>query len=108
MSLELYLVQYHVWLAHDAKALLVVLPGAPWLVNALLTSWLMYGCACVLHASSRALVASLVPADMPPFAVFARVFALLAGLLLLSGLGYADSLRLLHPSLASSTPTQPI
>eukprot|EP00052_Salpingoeca_macrocollata_P019626 m.163104 g.163104 ORF g.163104 m.163104 type:complete len:320 (+) comp21025_c0_seq4:1452-2411(+) len=50
MSLELFLGQYHMWLAWDTKGLLVLLPGFP-LLNFVLTSGVFLLCVQVLWRS---------------------------------------------------------
>ena len=51
ISLELFLAQYHVWLANDTRALLVLVPGWPMLNTALV--------AVVFVAVARTLAHSL-------------------------------------------------
>jgi len=64
VSLELFLTQYHLWLAFDTQGLLVVLPGHPW-ANAMLTTVVFVVVANELAKAFRQLchrmTSSLVP-----------------------------------------------
>mmetsp|Transcript_5781 Transcript_5781/g.13868 ORF Transcript_5781/g.13868 Transcript_5781/m.13868 type:complete len:169 (-) Transcript_5781:81-587(-) len=48
-SLEIYLLQYHLWLANDAKTILEIIPGAP-LINAGVA---MVGFIAAAHIANR-------------------------------------------------------
>lgn len=52
ISLELYVCQYHIWLAADANGVLVLVPGYPAL-NAIVTSFIF---VCVAHEVRRNIV----------------------------------------------------
>ena len=60
VSLELFLGQYHAWLAMDTKALLVVVPGNP-LLNGLVTTVLFTVLAHQLSSAFNVICAALLP-----------------------------------------------
>ncbi|CAG0885358.1 unnamed protein product, partial [Darwinula stevensoni] len=62
ISLELFVIQYHIWLAADTYGVLVLLPGFP-VANILLTSFLFVCAAHEMHSITNALVPYVVPED---------------------------------------------
>ena len=62
ISLEMFICQYHIWLAADAHGVLVLIPNYP-VVNILLTSFIFICAAHEIHAVTAELAAFFVPAD---------------------------------------------
>ena len=62
ISLELFVIQYHIWLAADTYGVLVLLPGFP-VANILLTSFIFVCAAHEMHSITNALVPYVVPED---------------------------------------------
>ncbi|EKX32938.1 hypothetical protein GUITHDRAFT_148285, partial [Guillardia theta CCMP2712] len=58
-SLELYLLQYHIWLAKDAKNILVVIPDAP-LLNALVVFPAFLAASDIAHRSTSGIASFLL------------------------------------------------
>ncbi|XP_062519091.1 N-acetylneuraminate 9-O-acetyltransferase-like isoform X2 [Corticium candelabrum] len=62
ISLELFISQYHIWLANDTKSLLVFIPGYP-LVNAVVMSFIFVCIAHEISAISGVLAQHAVPKE---------------------------------------------
>ncbi|GFU04031.1 n-acetylneuraminate 9-O-acetyltransferase [Nephila pilipes] len=62
ISLELFIAQYHIWLAADTHGVLVLVPGYP-VLNALITSFLFVCVAHEIHVLTNILVRYAVPTD---------------------------------------------
>ena len=70
---QLFIAQYHIWLAHDTKGILVLIPDQP-LLNVTLTTY-VFVCIChEIHKVSGVLANSLITKDVTTmlrrFAVF--------------------------------------
>eukprot|EP00794_Sanderia_malayensis_P017222 gene17222-18943_t len=63
MSVELYIAQYHIWLAADSYGLLVLVPNYP-IINALITTFVFVCIAVELKEVSDALSDALVTKDV--------------------------------------------
>lgn len=81
-SLELFLAQYHVWLALDTRAVLTLLPGWP-LLNALLASWVFAVVADQLADTFGFFAGVLVPAGSDTVTLVTRLVLFTAGVLAL-------------------------
>ncbi|XP_077544398.1 N-acetylneuraminate (7)9-O-acetyltransferase isoform X3 [Haemaphysalis longicornis] len=62
ISLELFIAQYHIWLAADTHGVLVLVPGYP-VLNVMVTSLVMVCVAHEVHALTARLTPLAVPAD---------------------------------------------
>ncbi|CAL1272802.1 unnamed protein product [Larinioides sclopetarius] len=62
ISLELFIAQYHIWLAADTHGVLVLVPGYP-VLNALVTSFIFVCVAHEIHSLTDILVKYAVPTD---------------------------------------------
>lgn len=62
ISLELFICQYHIWLAADRNGVLVLLPGFPNL-NILISSFIFVCASHEVHRLTQALLPYVVPAD---------------------------------------------
>lgn len=62
ISLELFIGQYHIWLAADTHGLLVLLPGFP-VMNVIVTSFIFVCVSHDIHCITNKLVPYLVPND---------------------------------------------
>uniref|UniRef100_A0A182SUU9 Cas1p 10 TM acyl transferase domain-containing protein n=1 Tax=Anopheles maculatus TaxID=74869 RepID=A0A182SUU9_9DIPT len=62
ISLELFLCQYHIWLAADRNGVLVLLPGFP-TVNVLITSFIFVCVSHEIHRVTSVLLPYAVPND---------------------------------------------
>eukprot|EP00043_Microstomoeca_roanoka_P012273 m.118211 g.118211 ORF g.118211 m.118211 type:complete len:170 (+) comp15446_c0_seq2:2199-2708(+) len=80
ISLELFLAQYHAWLALDTKGLLVLIPGFP-ILNALICSVMFMVISRQLSSNFNHLVAIILPKDIDHFSLVLRTigFAVLLG-----------------------------
>ncbi|ELU01043.1 hypothetical protein CAPTEDRAFT_167181 [Capitella teleta] len=63
ISLELFIGQYHIWLAADTQGLLVLIPSSPGL-NTLLCSFIFVCIAHEIHCITGVLAPILVPSDL--------------------------------------------
>ncbi|XP_071486102.1 N-acetylneuraminate (7)9-O-acetyltransferase-like [Diadema antillarum] len=88
ISLELFIAQYHIWLATDTKSLLVLIPGFPHL-NLLVTSFIFLCVAIELKDLTGVLTAMAIPGDA--WKLYPRLLVFL--LLLSSLLVYSAYLR---------------
>lgn len=61
-SPQLFIAQYHIWLAADTHGVLVLVPGYP-VLNALITSFIFVCVAHEIHVLTDILVKYAVPAD---------------------------------------------
>ncbi|KAG2465271.1 CASD1 acetyltransferase, partial [Polypterus senegalus] len=80
ISLELFICQYHIWLAADTKGILVLVPGSP-MLNIIISSFIF---VCVAHEISQItndLAQVIIPKDNS--ALLKRLFFLAAFLLAL-------------------------
>ena len=60
ISLELFICQYHIWLASDANGVLVLIPNYP-VINVLLTSFIFVSAAHEIHKITDILLPIIVP-----------------------------------------------
>ncbi|KNC75147.1 hypothetical protein SARC_12319 [Sphaeroforma arctica JP610] len=85
ISLELFLLQCHVWLGSDTKGLLVIIPGAP-VLNVVVTSLVFLYVSILMHDITGAIAGVLLPSNLEGRALYMRVggfVALCVGLYLL-------------------------
>ncbi|XP_027241865.2 N-acetylneuraminate 9-O-acetyltransferase isoform X1 [Cricetulus griseus] len=86
ISLELFICQYHIWLAADTRGILVLIPGNPTL-NIIISTFIF---VCVAHEISQIttdLAQVLIPKDNPSlFRRLACTVAFFCGLLILSSI----------------------
>ncbi|XP_052575639.1 N-acetylneuraminate 9-O-acetyltransferase isoform X2 [Peromyscus californicus insignis] len=86
ISLELFICQYHIWLAADTRGVLVLIPGNPTL-NIIVSTFIF---VCVAHEISQIttdLAQILIPKDNPSlFRRLACTVAFFCGLLILSSI----------------------
>jgi len=61
-TLETYLLQHHIWLSSNAKTLLTVVPGYPWL-NFAITTCIFVTCAKILYRMTMNLRGMMLPDD---------------------------------------------
>lgn len=59
---QLFIAQYHIWLAADTHGVLVLVPGYP-VLNALITSFIFVCVAHEIHVLTEILVRYAVPPD---------------------------------------------
>ncbi|TRY61460.1 hypothetical protein TCAL_03164 [Tigriopus californicus] len=62
ISLELFIAQYHIWLAADTHGVLVLIPNYP-VVNLILTSFIFICAAHEVHVITSTLLPYVVPSD---------------------------------------------
>ena len=62
IALELFVCQYHIWLAADTQGVLVLIPSYP-VANILLTSFIFVCAAHEIHHITNVLVTFIVPFD---------------------------------------------
>ncbi|XP_036319275.1 N-acetylneuraminate 9-O-acetyltransferase [Rhagoletis pomonella] len=86
ISLELFICQYHIWLAADRHGVLVLLPGFPTL-NMIITSFIFVCASHEVHRITQTLLPYAVPSDwklvMRNFVIF---------LIILIPVGHADGM----------------
>ncbi|XP_019618282.1 PREDICTED: CAS1 domain-containing protein 1-like [Branchiostoma belcheri] len=92
ISLELFIGQYHIWLAADTKGILVVIPGYHTL-NMLVTSFIFVCVAHEISAVTGTLATTLVPKDFNTVLQRLVMFALFLCLMLLYG-HFGDKIQL--------------
>ncbi|KAJ7390613.1 N-acetylneuraminate 9-O-acetyltransferase [Desmophyllum pertusum] len=63
ISLELFIAQYHIWLAHDTKGVLVLIPDQP-LLNVILTTFVFVCVSHEIQKVSGVLANALITKDM--------------------------------------------
>lgn len=63
ISLELFIAQYHIWLAHDTKGVLVLIPDQP-LLNVILTTYVFVCISHEIHKVSGVLANALITKDI--------------------------------------------
>lgn len=63
ISLELFIAQYHIWLAHDTKGVLVLVPRVP-LLNVVLTTFVFVCISHEIHKVSGVLANALIAKDL--------------------------------------------
>lgn len=63
ISLELFIAQYHIWLAHDTKGVLVLIPDQP-LLNVILTTYVFVCVSHEIHKVSGILANALITKDI--------------------------------------------
>ena len=61
-TVQLFVAQYHIWLAADTHGLLVLLPGYP-VMNVILSSFIVVCAAHEIHDVTARLLPRLVPHD---------------------------------------------
>ncbi|KAJ8897026.1 hypothetical protein PR048_002372 [Dryococelus australis] len=62
ISLEMFICQYHVWLAADTHGVLVLLPGYP-VLNVIITTFIFVCISHEVHRITRVLIPYAVPLD---------------------------------------------
>ena len=62
ISLELFISQYHIWLAADTHGVLVLVPGYP-VLNVMVTSFIFVCAAHEVHQLTSVLLPYAVPTD---------------------------------------------
>jgi hypothetical protein len=62
ISLELFISQYHIWLAADTHGVLVLIPGYP-VLNVMITSFIFVCASHEVHRLTKVLLPYAVPAD---------------------------------------------
>uniref|UniRef100_V5HCC7 Putative conserved plasma membrane protein n=2 Tax=Ixodes ricinus TaxID=34613 RepID=V5HCC7_IXORI len=62
ISLELFIAQYHIWLAADTHGVLVLVPGYP-VLNVIVTSFIFVCISHEIHLLTEKLVVFAIPAD---------------------------------------------
>lgn len=82
LSLELFIVQFHVWLAADTYGVLVFIPGYP-MLNVVFTSFIYLCVAHEVHSVTGVLAEHLVPKDCKFLLLALALFGLILGLLAL-------------------------
>lgn len=82
ISLELFISQYHVWLAQDTKTLLVLLPGFPTL-NLIVTSFIFVCVAVEIKDITGALTSIAIPNEPKRLYIRLALFSLLLAFLLI-------------------------
>lgn len=80
VSLELFIVQFHVWLAADTYGILVFIPGYP-MLNVILTSFIYVCVAHEVHVVTGVLAEHLVPKDWKYLSLAVALFGILLGVL---------------------------
>ncbi|KAK5640441.1 hypothetical protein RI129_011252 [Pyrocoelia pectoralis] len=65
ISLELFISQYHIWLAADTHGVLVLIPGYP-VLNVIITSFIFVCCSHEVHRLTKVLLPYAVPSDWRP------------------------------------------
>ncbi|OWA52722.1 CAS1 domain-containing protein 1 [Hypsibius exemplaris] len=80
LSLELFIVQFHVWLAADTYGVLVFIPGSP-MLNVMFTSFIYLCVAHEVHEVTGVLAEHLVPKDWKYLVMAVGLFGLLLSLL---------------------------
>ncbi|XP_074628505.1 N-acetylneuraminate (7)9-O-acetyltransferase-like [Acropora palmata] len=63
ISLELFIAQYHIWLAHDTKGVLVLIPDQP-LLNVVLTTFVFVCVSHEIHKVTGVLANALISRDI--------------------------------------------
>eukprot|EP00058_Branchiostoma_floridae_P013061 XP_002598549.1 hypothetical protein BRAFLDRAFT_66940 [Branchiostoma floridae] len=92
ISLELFIGQYHIWLAADTKGVLVVIPGHHTL-NMLVTSFIFVCIAHEISAVTGTLATTLVPRDFNTVLQRLIIFVLFLCVMLLYG-HFGDKIQL--------------
>lgn len=90
ITLETYLLQFHIWLADDAKTVLVYFPGFPTL-NFLFVSAVYILCAYAVFHATNHLTSFLVPQKASLNQLLLRNISFIAILTISYGFGYAIS-----------------
>jgi N-acetylneuraminate 9-O-acetyltransferase len=80
LSLELFIVQFHVWLAADTYGILVFIPGYP-MLNVIFTSFIYLCVAHEVHMLTGVLAEHLVPKDWKYLLLAVALFGLLLAFL---------------------------
>lgn len=62
ISLELFISQYHIWLAADTHGVLVLIPGYP-VLNVIITSFIFVCASHEVHRLTKVLLPFAVPSD---------------------------------------------
>lgn len=62
ISLELFITQYHIWLAADTHGVLVLMPGFP-VLNVIITSFIFVCASHEIHRITKVLLPFAVPSD---------------------------------------------
>ncbi|XP_017777823.1 PREDICTED: CAS1 domain-containing protein 1 [Nicrophorus vespilloides] len=62
ISLELFISQYHIWLAADTHGVLVLIPGYP-VLNVIITSFIFVCASHEIHRLTKVLLPYAIPAD---------------------------------------------
>ncbi|KAF2905223.1 hypothetical protein ILUMI_00947 [Ignelater luminosus] len=65
ISLELFISQYHIWLAADTHGVLVLIPGYP-VLNVIITSFIFVCASHEVHRVTKVLLPYAVPSDWRP------------------------------------------
>ncbi|KAF5292887.1 hypothetical protein FQR65_LT11139 [Abscondita terminalis] len=65
ISLELFISQYHIWLAADTHGVLVLIPGYP-VLNLIVTSFIFVCASHEVHKLTKVLLPYAVPSDWKP------------------------------------------
>ena len=60
---QLFIAQYHIWLAHDTKGVLVLIPDQP-LLNVILTTYVFVCVSHEIHKVSGVLANALITKDI--------------------------------------------
>ncbi|CAH0545848.1 unnamed protein product [Brassicogethes aeneus] len=82
ISLELFISQYHIWLAADTHGVLVLIPGYP-VLNVIVTSFIFVCASHEVHRVTKVLIPYAVPSD---WKLFLRNFILFLAILVPIGI----------------------
>ena len=63
LMFQLFIAQYHIWLAHDTKGVLVLIPDQP-LLNVILTTFVFVCISHEIHKVSGVLANALITKDI--------------------------------------------
>jgi len=78
VSLEIYLLQFHIWLADDAKSIVVFLENFP-MLNMVITSCIFYLCSRALYNATNVAV-DYISTSIPRIGIFAAIIVLFYGI----------------------------